>query len=98
MSSFSSSSFDDLTTTTATNTAPAENTEAQAKDVSQEEAADGTAGVDGLFETLTAAWRRWILLINITQYATIMYHNHRQVKYINLILNNNLILFINIST
>ena len=55
MSSFSFSPFNDLTTTTATNAAPADNTEALAKEGSQEEAANGTAGGNGLFNALATA-------------------------------------------
>ena len=49
MSSFSSSSFDVITTATMTNTAPADAAEALAKDGSKEEAVDETAGSNGLF-------------------------------------------------
>ena len=51
-SSFSSSSPDDVTTITATDAAPADNAKAPTKDNSQEEAADGTAGTDGLSDAL----------------------------------------------
>ena len=47
-SSVSSSSPDDVTTITATDAVPADNAEAPAKDYSQEEAAEGIAGADGL--------------------------------------------------
>ena len=50
MSSFFSSSFDAVTVTTATNTAPADDREAPAKDGSEEEAVDETAGGNGLFD------------------------------------------------
>ena len=49
MSSFFSSSFDAETIVTATNMAPAAAAEAPVKDGSEEEAADGTAGGNGLF-------------------------------------------------
>ena len=55
MPSFSSPPFNDLTTTTATNAAPADNTEAPAKDGTQEEAAGGTTGADVLFNALATA-------------------------------------------
>ena len=55
MPSFPSLSFDAVTTTTAPDAAPADNDEAQAKDSFKEEASDGTAGADALFETLAAA-------------------------------------------
>ena len=57
MSSFSFSPFNDLTTTTATNAAPTDDTKSLAKDGSQKEAGDGTAGSDGLFNALTTADR-----------------------------------------
>ena len=50
---FSSSSPDDVATVTATGAVPADNAKAPAKDNSQEEAADRTAGVDRLFDALT---------------------------------------------
>ena len=43
-----SSSFGAITVTTETDTAPADDVEAPANDVSEEEAADGTAGADGI--------------------------------------------------
>ena len=43
-----SSSFGALTATTETNIAPADNSEAPENDGSEEEAADGTAGADGI--------------------------------------------------
>ena len=57
MPSFSSSSFDAVTTTTTTTTdvAPADDDKAQAKDSLEEEAVDGTAGADWLFNTLATA-------------------------------------------
>ena len=55
MSSFFSLSFDAVTTTTATDVAPADAADALAKNGSEEEVVDGTAGADGLFETLTTA-------------------------------------------
>ena len=55
MPSFPSLSFDDVTTTTAPDAALSDNDEAQAKDSFEEEAPDGTAGADTLFETLAAA-------------------------------------------
>ena len=55
MPSFPSSSFDAVITTTAPDTAPADDAEAQAKDSFEEEAADGAAGADGLFEALATA-------------------------------------------
>ena len=46
-----------LITATATDAAPADDTELLAKDGSKEEAAaDGTAGADKLFNTLVAAY------------------------------------------
>ena len=51
-SSFSSSSPDDVTVITATDVVLADNAGAPAKDDSQEEAADGTAGADGLSNAL----------------------------------------------
>ena len=48
--SFFSSSFNIVIVTTVTNTAPADNGEAPAKDGSEEEAVDETAGGNGLFE------------------------------------------------
>lgn len=50
MSSFSSSSFDPLITTTAT-----DDVEAPVKDGSEEESADGTPGADRLFDALATA-------------------------------------------
>ena len=50
MPSFFSSSFDAVTVTTATNAAPADDSEAPAKDSSKEEAVDETAGGSGLFD------------------------------------------------
>ena len=47
MSSFSSSSFDVVTTATTTNVAPADDAKAPSKD--EEEAMDETAGCNGLF-------------------------------------------------
>ena len=47
---FFSSSFDAVTLTTATNTAPADDCEAPAKYGSEEEAVDETAGGNGLFD------------------------------------------------
>ena len=55
MASFSSSSFDAVTTTTATDVAPADNVKAQAKDSLEEEEADGTAGANWLFNALVTA-------------------------------------------
>ena len=49
ISSFSSLSFDVVTTATMTNYAPADAAEASAKDSSKEEAVDETAGGNGLF-------------------------------------------------
>ena len=42
------SSFGTLTATTKTDTAPADDTEAPVNDGSKEEAADGTAGANGI--------------------------------------------------
>ena len=53
-SSFFSSSPDDVTTITVTDAVPADNAKAPAKDDSQEEAADGTTGADGLSDALAA--------------------------------------------
>ena len=50
-----SSSFGALTATTETNTALADNIEALANNGSEEEAADGTAGADGLLHSLVTA-------------------------------------------
>ena len=55
VSSFSSSSFDTATTKSATDAELADDVEAPVKDCSKEEAADGTAGADGLFDTHAAA-------------------------------------------
>ena len=55
MTSFSSSFFDTITFTTATDAASADDAKAQAKDSFEEEAADGTAGADWLFNALVAA-------------------------------------------
>ena len=52
---FSYSSFDAVTTTTATDAAPADDAKAQAKGSFKEEAADGTAGADWLFNALVTA-------------------------------------------
>ena len=46
MPSFSSSSVDPVTTTTATDTVPADDVKAQSNDSFEEMAADGTAGTD----------------------------------------------------
>ena len=51
----SSLSFGALTATTETDTALANDIEAPANDGSEEEAADGTAGGDGLFGALATA-------------------------------------------
>ena len=51
-SSFSSSFFNPITTATAVDAAPADDTEAPAKDGYEEEAAGGIEGVDGFFDTL----------------------------------------------
>ena len=53
--SFSSSSFDAVTPTTATDAAPSDDAEAQAKGSFEEEAADGTVGDDWLFNALVTA-------------------------------------------
>ena len=50
MLSFLSPSFDAVTFTTATNTAPADNGEAPSKDGSEEKAVDETTGGNGLVD------------------------------------------------
>ena len=70
-----SHSFNDVTFATATDAAPEDNTEAPEKDGFEEEALNGTAGGDGLSDTLANP------------------HSYRQIN-INLILKNNLILFL----
>ena len=71
--SFSSSSFDAVTTTTVTDTAPAVNAKAQAKDSFVEEAAWDSGGRLALQRSHHGGRRRWFLLlvINITQQISI---------------------------
>ena len=54
---FSSSSFDAVTITTATDAAPADNAEAQAKESFEEKAVGETAGADWLFNAHVTADR-----------------------------------------
>ena len=74
-SSFSSSSPDGVTTITATNAVPADNAEAPAKNNSQEEAANETAGADGLSGVLATTdgggGSSSLIIINITQQFSI---------------------------
>ena len=51
MPSFSSSSFDAATTTTAKDMAPVDAADARAKNCFKEEASDGILGADMLFDT-----------------------------------------------
>ena len=60
ISSFSSPSFDVVTTATMTNAALADDDKAPAKDGSKEEAADETAGETG--SSTIGGQRRWIRL------------------------------------
>ena len=74
-SSFSSSSPDDVTVITATDVVLADNAGAPAKDDSQEEAADGTKGGNGLFDALVTAdggdGSSSLIILNITQQNSI---------------------------
>ena len=66
------SSFDAVTTAIETDTAPADNACASAKDVFEEKATDGTAqGQQALQCPRRCGRRRWLLLINITQQTSI---------------------------
>ena len=97
-SSFSSSSPDDVTTITATDAVPADNAEAPTKDDSQEEAADGTAGADGLSDALaTTDGERGSSSHHHQQHSTNFNHSNRGLK-INLIIKIRLMLFISIYT
>ena len=65
-SPFSSSSPDNVTAITATDVVPADNAKTPAKDDSQEEAADGTAGA-----TLSSRRTEEVIIIYISQQISI---------------------------
>ena len=75
MLNFSSSSFDAVTITTATDAASEDNDEAPTKDSFNEEASDGTAGADGLSNALAmtdgGGGSSSLIIINITQQISI---------------------------
>ena len=91
-SSFSSSSPDDVTTIPVTDAVLADNVEAPAKDNSQEEAADGTAGADGLSDALTTTeGGGGSSSHHHRHYSTNFNHSNRELK-ISLIIKINLML------
>ena len=91
---FSSSPPDDVTTITATDAVPADNAEAPTKDDSQEEAADGTAGADGLSDALATAGGGGGSSSHHHQHHSANFnHNNRGLK-MNQIIKINLMLFI----
>ena len=80
MTSFSSSSFDAATTTTAKDMAPADAVEARAKDGFKEEAADGIPGADGLFDAQRMEEVEYVGGSSQSNHSTNFNHGHRQVK------------------
>ena len=94
--SFSSSSPDDVNTITATDAVPVDNAKVPVKDDSQEEAADGTAGADGLSDALAATDRGGGSSSHHNQHhSTNFSHSNRGLK-IHLIMKINLMLFTSI--
>ena len=93
-SSFSSSSPDNVTAITATDVVPADNAKAPAKDDSQAEAADGTAGADGLSNALVTPDGGGH---HHQHQSTNFNHSNRGLK-INLIIRINLMLLVSIYT